>query len=80
MPSIVWIIWACIIIGPVLLWLIFRGQGYKRHILDQPPTIGIWTRTGERFIDTASNTVTEVWTEQQSGERAYVRASNEGDR
>jgi hypothetical protein len=67
------IIWACLISVPLLIWLIFRSGGYKRRPLDAPPGPD-WQKNGERFIDPKSGEELEVWTRLQSGERAYVRA------
>ncbi len=43
-------LWIVFIGVPVLIWLGFRGKGYKRHPLDAPPGPD-WQPTGERFID-----------------------------
>ena len=55
------------------IWFFFRKGGYKRRPLDAPPGPD-WRFTGERFLDSASGEVLEVWFWPKTGERAYVRA------
>ncbi len=64
-------LWAVIILGPFVAWLLFRGPGYKRVPLDRPPGPA-WIASGERFVDPRSGALVEVWSDPRSGERAYV--------
>lgn len=57
----------------VLIWLVFRGRGYKRTPLEHPPGAG-WEKTGERFVDPRTRVLVDVWYRPASGERAYVRS------
>jgi hypothetical protein len=59
-------------LGPFVVWLIWRSPGYKRVLLDRPPGAE-WVRTEEAFIDPSSRQVAQVWINPASGERAYVR-------
>jgi hypothetical protein len=67
------LVWCIIVAAPLLIWLIFRGGGYKRRPLDAPPGPD-WKPTGERFVDPTSGEALEVWIRPSNGERAYVRA------
>ena len=67
------LIWAAVVFGPVLAWLLFRRGGYKRQP-DARPTGPGWERTDERFVDPTSGEVLVVWYHSRTGERAYVRA------
>ncbi|MFZ0605754.1 MAG: hypothetical protein WAN05_31125 [Roseiarcus sp.] len=60
-------------IALLIVWLIFRSRGYKREPLDAPPG-GDFRLTGERFLDSHSGAMLEVWYSPSTGERAYVRA------
>lgn len=60
-------------LGPVVVWLLFRSGGYKRRPAAQPGGAG-WERTEERFVDPTSGEVLVVWYCARTGERAYVRA------
>ena len=66
-------IWGIMAAIPVLIWLVFRGGGYKRRPLDRPPGPG-WESTSERFVDPQSGETLDVWFHPRSGERAYVRS------
>lgn len=68
------LIWAVITSGPILMWLVFRGGGYKRQPGEQPQGPG-WERTEERFLDPVTGQVLDVWYCSRTGERAYVRGS-----
>ena len=59
-------------LAPALAWLIFRNHGYKRRLLDRSPGAA-WRRTDEAFVDPTSGETVRVWSEPDSGERAYVR-------
>ena len=72
--SLVVLLWAAFPVGLVLIWLLFRSGGYKRHPLHAPPGKE-WTSTGEQFIDPQSRVLVDVWYCARTGERAYVRAS-----
>jgi hypothetical protein len=72
--TIALVVWCLLVASPILIWLVFRGQGYKRQALDAPPGPD-WQKTGERFIDPRSGETLDVWYCARSGERAYVRAS-----
>jgi hypothetical protein len=65
--------WIAVPAALVLIWLLFRSGGYKRQPLDAPPGRD-WTLTEERFVDSKSGELLEVWYCARSGERAYVRA------
>jgi hypothetical protein len=65
--------WCAIVAAPFLIWLVFRGGGYKRQPLAAPPG-PVWTMNGERFVDPRSGETLDVWYCPRSGERAYVRA------
>jgi len=65
--------WIVVAAALVSIWLLFRSGGYKRKPLDAPPGRD-WTFTGERFVDSKSGELLEVWFCARSGERAYVRA------
>lgn len=66
-------IWAALVFGPALAWLLFRSGGYKRVPAQRPDGPG-WERTGERFVDPTTGETLVVWYCAQTGERAYVRA------
>ncbi len=72
-PAFLWIIWALMVFGPVLIWLLFRGRGYKRHLLNRPPGPN-WQRTTERSVDPTTGELMEVWFDPATGDRAYIRA------
>ena len=63
----------CFFLALILIWFLFRQNGYKRHPLDAPPGRD-WSLTGERFLDPQSGEMLEVWYCPRTGERAYVRA------
>ena len=67
------LLWAAIVFGPVLAWLMFRSGGYKRVPAPRPEGPG-WERTEERFVDPTSGETLVVWYCARTGERAYVRA------
>ena len=67
------LVWIALPAALVLIWLLFRHGGYKRDLLDAPPGAA-WTFTGERFVDPSSGAMAEVWMNDRTGERAYVRA------
>ena len=71
MPAVMLLPVICVLLA-VLAWLVWRGQGYKRSLLDRPPAPD-WVATAESFVDPASGEVAQVWTHPSSGERAYVR-------
>ena len=72
------IAWMAITLGPFLAWAAFRGPGYKRRILDEVPAEGTWRDTGERFTDGRDDAmIVAVWTQEGTGERAYVRRRTE---
>jgi hypothetical protein len=52
--------------------VIFETWRYKR-MLARPPT-GAAVATGERFVDSTSGELIEVYCDPRSGERSYVRA------
>ncbi len=66
------LIWAVVIFGPILAWLLFRGGGYKRRPEEQPAGPG-WEQTEERFLDPTTGQLLDVWYCSRTGERAYVR-------
>ena len=68
------LIWCGVIALPVLIWFLFRAGGYKREPLDAPPGPD-WQLTDERFVDPSSGEELAVWFHPKSGERAYVRDS-----
>ena len=68
--------WCLLVASPFLIWLIFRGGGYKRQALDAPPGAD-WQKTGERFVDPGSGETLDVWYCARSGEPAYVRAASD---
>ncbi len=63
-----------VVLLPFAAWAIWRSPGYKRQLLDQPPSPG-WSATCEAFIDPSSREPVQVWVNQASGERAYVRVA-----
>ena len=65
------LIWAVVMLGPILAWLLFRGGGYKRRPEEQPGGPG-WERTEERFLDPTTGQMLDVWYCSRTGERAYV--------
>lgn len=67
------LIWAVIMFGPILAWLLFRSGGYKRQPEEQPSGPG-WERTEERFLDPTTGQMLDVWYCSRTGERAYVLA------
>jgi hypothetical protein len=69
---IVLAIWGAVIALAVLVWFVFRSDGYKRQPLDAPPGPD-WEPTNERFVDPSSGETLDVWFHPPSGERAYVR-------
>lgn len=68
----VFVIWAAMIVLPLLVWFFFRSGGYKRQPLDAAPGPD-WVETDERFVDPTSGETLAVWFHPDSGERAYVR-------
>jgi hypothetical protein len=55
--------------GVVMLMAIrFERVEYKREVAVPPPG---FVRTGERVVD--GDAVVDVWTDEETGERAYVR-------
>jgi len=67
-----WTLWMGAVFGVPLIWLLFRGGGYKRRPLTAPPGPG-WEATGERFLDPRSGELVAVYFCRRSGERAYVK-------
>jgi hypothetical protein len=68
-----WILWMGAVFGVPLIWLLFRGGGYKRRPLTAAPGPG-WEATGERFLDPRSGELVAVYFCRRTGERAYVKA------
>ncbi len=58
----------------MLIWLLFRSEGYKRVILESPPGDG-FSPTQERFVDPSTSEAVEVWYDPVKGERAYIRTA-----
>ncbi len=71
------VLFVVVLFGPFVAWLVWRGHGYKRQLLDRPPGAE-WQVSAEAFVDPASGEVAQVWTHPASGRRAYVRRGRAG--
>lgn len=64
------------ITASVLGALILLGTLFERRyhpVADRPPTGPGWAPTGERFHDPGGEGMVEVWYQQRTGRRRYVR-------
>ena len=57
--------------------LLLLGTVFERWRYKQPKGIGAakGVATGERFVDTETGALMEVWYDESTGERSYVRVS-----